>query len=76
MGRGGDCDPFDAAAIVERIASGETTAADAYRHYAASAARACARPTFAQKLSRARTRAGRLPRASDCPKAMAAAAIG
>jgi len=32
MGRGSVCDPFDAAAIVERIATGETTAADAYRH--------------------------------------------
>jgi hypothetical protein len=40
MGRGSVCDPFDAAAIVERIATGETTAADAYRRYAASAARA------------------------------------
>jgi hypothetical protein len=29
------CDPFDAAAIVERIAKGETTAADPYRRYAA-----------------------------------------
>jgi hypothetical protein len=54
------CDPFDAAAIVERIATGETTGADAYRHYAASAARPYARATFAQKLSRARTRARRL----------------
>ena len=36
------------------------TAADAYRRYAASAARPCARATFAQKLSRARTRAGGL----------------
>ena len=60
MGRGSVCDPFDAAAIVERIATGEITAADAYRRYAASAARPCARATFAQKLSRARTRAGRL----------------
>ena len=59
MGRGSVCDPFDAAAIAERIATGETTAADAYRRYAASAARPCARSTFAQKLSRARTRAGR-----------------
>jgi hypothetical protein len=50
---------FDAAAIAERIATGETTAADAYRHYAATAARSCARATFAQKLSRARARARR-----------------
>jgi hypothetical protein len=60
MGRQSVCDPFDAGAIVERIATGETTAADAYRRYAASAARPCARSTFVQKLSRARTRAGRL----------------
>jgi hypothetical protein len=60
MGRHSVCDPFDAAAIVERIATGETTAADAYRRYAASAARPCARATFAQKLSHARTKAGRL----------------
>jgi hypothetical protein len=60
MGRRSICDPFDASAIVERIATGETTAADAYRRYAASAARPCARTTFAQKLSRVRTRAGRL----------------
>jgi hypothetical protein len=60
MGRGSVCDPFDAATIVERIATGETTAADAYRHDAASAAQPCARATFAQKLSRARTRAGGL----------------
>jgi CRISP-associated protein Cas1 len=60
MGRGSVCDPFDAGAIVERIATGETTAADAYRHYASSAAQPCARATFAQKLSRARTRARRL----------------
>ena len=38
MGKRSVCDPFDAAAIVERIAAGETTAADAYRRYAASAA--------------------------------------
>src|SRR6516225_9607755 len=60
MGRRSVCDPFDAASIVERIATRETTAADAYRRYAASAARPCARATFAQKLSRARTRAGGL----------------
>ena len=60
MGRGSVCDPFDAGAIVERIAAGETTAADAWSAYAASAARSCARSTFAQKLSRARTRARRL----------------
>ena len=59
MGRRSVCDPFDAAAIVERIATGETTAADAYRRYAASAARPCARATFAGALSRARGRAGR-----------------
>ena len=47
MGRRSVCDPFDAAAIVERIATGETTAADAYRRYVASAARPCARATFA-----------------------------
>jgi hypothetical protein len=52
------CDPFDAAAIVGRIATGETTTADAYRSYAASAARPCARTTFAQKLSRVRVSAG------------------
>jgi CRISP-associated protein Cas1 len=60
MGRGSVCDPFDAAAIAERIAAGETTGADAYRRYAASAARPCARSTFAQRLSLARTRAGGL----------------
>jgi hypothetical protein len=56
MGRRSVCDPFDAAAIVEWIATGETTAADAYRRYAASAARPCARATFAGALSRARVR--------------------
>lgn len=59
MGRGSVCDPFDAGAIVERIATGETTVADAYRRYVASAARPFARATFAQKLSRARTSARR-----------------
>src|ERR1700722_15302263 len=59
MGRGSVCDPFDAGAIVERIAVGEITAADAYRHYAASAARPCARSTFVQKLSRPRISARR-----------------
>src|SRR5208282_3818300 len=59
MGRQNVCDPFDAGAIVERIATGETTVADAYRRYVASAARPCARSTFAQKLSRARARARR-----------------
>jgi hypothetical protein len=39
MARQSVCDPFDAAAIVERIATGKTTAADAYRRYAASAVR-------------------------------------
>jgi CRISPR/Cas system-associated endonuclease Cas1 len=62
MGRRSVCDPFDAAAIVERIDTGETTAADAYRRYAASAARPCASSTFAQKLSFTRTRATRLSR--------------
>ena len=57
MGRRSVCDPFDAASIVERIDTGETTAADAYRRYAASAARPCARATFSQELSHARTRA-------------------
>jgi hypothetical protein len=57
MGRRSVCDPFDAAAIVERIATGETTTTDAYRRYVASAARPYARATFAQKLSHARTRA-------------------
>ena len=52
------CDPFDAAAIVERITKAETTAADAWRAYAASAARPCARATFAGALSRARVSAG------------------
>ncbi len=58
MGRRSVCDPFDAAEIVERIATDETTAADAYRRYAASAARPCARATFAGALSRARVSAG------------------
>jgi hypothetical protein len=48
MGRQSVCDPFDAAAIIERIATGETPAADAYRRYAALAARPCARATFAK----------------------------
>jgi hypothetical protein len=79
MGRQSVCDPFDAASIVERIATGETTAADAYRRYAASAARPCARATFAQRLSRARTRAGALPivetRSSDRSPARALGAM-
>jgi CRISP-associated protein Cas1 len=54
MGRRSVCDPVDAAAIVERIAAGETTAADAYHRYAATAVRPCARATFAGALSRAR----------------------
>ena len=58
MGRRSICDPFDAAAIVERITAGEATPADAYRRYAASAARPCARATFAGALSRARVSAG------------------
>src|ERR1700722_14115575 len=58
MGRRSLCDPFDAAAIVERIATGETTAADAYRRYAATATRPCARATFAEALSRTRASAG------------------
>jgi CRISP-associated protein Cas1 len=56
MGRRTVCDPVDAGAIVERIAAGETTSADAYRRYAASAARPCARATFAGALSLARIR--------------------
>src|ERR1700722_15013286 len=58
MGRGSVCDAFDAAAIPERIPTSEIPPADAYRRYAATAVRPCARATFAQKLSRARTRAG------------------
>ena len=58
MGRRSVCDPFDAAAIVERIATGETTAADAWRAYAATAVRPYARATFAGALSRARVSAG------------------
>ena len=58
MGRRSVCDPFDAAAIVEQIATRETTAADAYRCYAATAVRPCARATFAGALSRARISAG------------------
>ena len=58
MGRRSVCDPFDAAAIVERITTGETTAADAYRRYAATAVRPYARATFAGALSRARVGAG------------------
>src|SRR3984957_12635822 len=68
MGRHSVCDPFDSAAIVERIATGETTAADAYRRYAASAARPCARATFAQRLSRARTVTARRPAAPLKPR--------
>ena len=58
MGRRSVCDPFDATLIVERITTGETTAADAYRHYAATAVRPYARATFAGALSRARISAG------------------
>jgi CRISPR associated protein Cas1 len=58
MGRRSLCDPFDAAAIVDRIATGETTAADAWRAYAATAGRPYARATFAGALSRARVSAG------------------
>ena len=58
MGRRSICDPFDAAAIVERIARGETTAADAWRAYATTAVRPYARATFAGALSRARVSAG------------------
>ena len=61
MGRGSVCDPFDAAAIVERIATGETTAAEAWGAYASTAERPCARATFAQGLSRARTVRARRP---------------
>jgi hypothetical protein len=56
MGRRTVCDPFDAALILERITKAETTAADAWRAYAATAARPCARATFAAALSRARAR--------------------
>jgi hypothetical protein len=58
MGRRSVCDPFDAAAIVDRIATRENTAADAWSTYAASVARPCARSTFAGALSRARVSAG------------------
>ena len=58
MGRRSLCDPFDAAAIVERIATGSTTTADAWSAYAASAVRPCVRATFAGALSRARASAG------------------
>jgi hypothetical protein len=58
MERRSVCDPFDAAAIVEWIATRETTAADAWSAYAASAARPCARATFAGALSRARASTG------------------
>jgi hypothetical protein len=58
MGTRSVCDPFDATAIVERIATGETTAADAWRAYATTAVRPCARATFAGALSRARVGAG------------------
>ena len=58
MGRLSVCDPFDAGEIVERITAGETTTADAWRAYAATAVRPCARATFAGALSRARVSAG------------------
>ena len=68
MGRRSVCDPVDAAAIVERIATGRTTAADAWRAYASAAdawrayastaVRPCARATFAGALSRARISGG------------------
>jgi hypothetical protein len=70
MGRRSVCDPFDAAAIVERIATRETTAADAYRRYVASAARPCARSTFAGALSSARVSAG-LPTAANAVRNLA-----
>ena len=41
MGRRSVCDPFDAAAIVERITAGETTAGDAYRRVGRAALRSC-----------------------------------
>ena len=50
MGRRSVCDPFDAPAIVERIATGETTAADVWRAYAATAVRPCARAVSASGL--------------------------
>ena len=59
MRRRGVCDPFDAALNVERITKGETTAADAWKAYAATAVGPCARATFAGALSRARISAGR-----------------
>jgi hypothetical protein len=40
------CDPFDAAAIIEAISTGETTPLKAYQDYAATAARPYARSTF------------------------------
>jgi hypothetical protein len=58
MGRRSVCDPVDAALIVERITKGETTAADAWRAYAATSVRPYARATFAGALSRARVSAG------------------
>src|ERR1700733_10302547 len=58
MGRRSVCDPFDAAATVERITKGETTTADAWRAYAATAVRPCAPATFAGALSRARVSGG------------------
>jgi hypothetical protein len=53
MERRSVCDPFDAALIVGRITKSETTAADAWRAYAATAVHPCARATFAEALSRA-----------------------
>jgi hypothetical protein len=43
MGRRAVYDPFDAALIVERIAEGETMAADAWKVYAATAVHPCRR---------------------------------
>ena len=57
MGRLSVCDAFDAAAIADRIAMGEITAADAWRTYVATSVRPCARATFAGTLSRARVSA-------------------
>ena len=49
------CDVFDAPGIVAAIANGETSTVQAWRAYAANAARPCARATFAKTLSAART---------------------
>ena len=48
------CDPFDSAAIIAAIGSGETTPLRAYQEYAATAARPYARASFATVLQRHR----------------------